>query len=376
MGGCVRDTLLGLTPDDWDITTNALPSQTTAVFGDCRVIETGLQHGTITVRYEDKNFEITTYRVDGAYVDSRHPDHVLFTPSVLEDVKRRDFTINALLWDPDAGILDLVSGIADLENNLLRCVGEPRTRFSEDALRILRALRFAAVYGLNIEEDTAHAAIQLADKLCAISAERTRAEIYKLFCGKNAAEILGEFTMVIRHILPEISVTENLLQTLGRTPRELPLRLALLLQHTDTATVLKRLKTDNATITKVTQIIRALPLPPTTDRVALKKRLHVYSDKTLQDAITLHIAAENAVNEWMATADALTALVAENPCVSVGQLAVNGTQLMALGLHGRAIGGMLEQLLVAVMEEQCENKTHTLLTLAKRWAASVKENKR
>ena len=365
VGGCVRDALLGLTPGDWDITTSALPEQTKTVFADCRVIETGLQHGTVTVRYEHDNFEITTYRIDGEYTDSRHPDHILFTPNVSDDVKRRDFTVNALLWHPDDGVCDLVDGITDLNNRTLRCVGEPHTRFSEDALRILRALRFASVYGFAVEDATKRAAIQLADTLCAVSAERIRTELFKLLCGEYADGVLGEFEAVIRTILPETTVTVQTLQTLGRAPRDLVCRLTVLLQGTDPTTVLRRLKTDNATISAVRALAEAFPLPAHTDRVNLKKHLRVYSENTLQNAFLLHIAAGENADEWNAAAAALSALARERPCVSVGQLAVNGEQLLALGLQGREIGETLERLLTAVIEETCENETGALIDFVK-----------
>ncbi len=365
VGGCVRDTLLGLIPDDWDITTSALPQETAHVFADCHVIETGLQHGTITVRFEGKNYEITTFRVDGDYTDNRHPDRVTFTPNAEEDVKRRDFTINAMLWHPDSGIHDFVGGMADLQNNVLRCVGEPKRRFSEDALRILRALRFAAVYGFAVQPETRCAAVQLADTLCAVSAERIRVELFKLLCGAHAAGILDVFANVIREVLPEVTLTAQMLQTLDRAPRDLVCRLAVLLQKTDAAAVLRRLKTDNATIAQVDFVLQTVRLSPTTDPIALKKLLRLYSPKTLQRSINFHIALGKDIPAWKATASALEALLSTNPCYSLEKLQISGKDILSFGLKGKEIGMMLDCVLTAVIEETCENERDALLTFVK-----------
>lgn len=369
VGGCVRDTLLGLTPDDWDITTAALPQETAKVFADCRVIETGLQHGTITVRLRGKNYEITTYRVDGEYTDNRHPDSVSFTPSVFEDVKRRDFTVNAMLWHPDDGIRDLVGGVDDLNTRTLRCVGEPVKRFSEDALRILRALRFAAVYGFDIHPDTKAAAALLADNLQAVSVERIRVELFKLLCGEYAAEILTAFPSIVKVILPEITLADKQLKTLSLTPKETVYRLAVLLQGADETAVLRRLKADNATITQVSALRRAATISPATDTILLKKLLHLYSPKALQQAIVLCLAQAQAegglIDDWNEMRAALERLLATDPCYSLEKLQIGGKELMALGFKGKQIGEMLDSLLTAVIEERCDNQTDALLTLAK-----------
>ena len=252
VGGCVRDSLLGRTPHDWDLCTSALPEQVAEVFRGERLLPTGLAHGTQTLLEDGKPYEITTYRVELGYSDGRHPDAVAFTPSLTEDLARRDFTVNAMACHPTLGLADPFGGQADLQAGVLRAVGDPEQRFSEDALRILRALRFAAVYGLAVEEHTARAARTLAPRLALVSRERVTQELWKLLAapdGAAAARVLRQFPEVVREILPELApcmgfdqhsawhqydVWEHQLHAMeavqANTPEELPLlRLAALI---------------------------------------------------------------------------------------------------------------------------------------------------
>ena len=202
VGGCVRDSLLGLQPKDWDICTSALPQQTLQVFGGCHVVETGLKHGTVTVVLHHVPYEVTSFRVDGSYADHRHPDSVSFVSDVSEDLARRDFTVNAMAWHPQLGLTDLFGGREDLKNGVLRCVGVPAARFEEDALRILRALRFSSVYDFMIEPETAAAIHALHPTLAHVAGERIHAELAKLLCGRAVGRILREYTDVITGIIP------------------------------------------------------------------------------------------------------------------------------------------------------------------------------
>lgn len=204
VGGCVRDSLLGKTPLDWDITTDACPEETERVFADCRLIETGLQHGTVTVLSDGMPLEITTFRVDGDYLDARHPESVSFTRNLKADLLRRDFTINTLCWNEQDGVVDLCGGLADLQNGILRAVGDPDCRFSEDALRILRGIRFASVLGFTIEAETAESILRNRQLLSKVAAERIRVEFSKLLCGKNAAAVLDRYREVIAVFIPEV----------------------------------------------------------------------------------------------------------------------------------------------------------------------------
>ncbi|MDR3729017.1 MAG: HD domain-containing protein, partial [Oscillospiraceae bacterium] len=203
VGGCVRDCLLGRVPEDWDVTTSALPEQTMALFGQ-QAVPTGLRHGTVTVVSGGKGVEVTTFRVDGAYGDNRHPDSVTFTRSLPEDLARRDFTVNAMAMDLRGRIQDPWGGQADLERRCLRCVGEPERRFREDALRVMRGLRFSAVLGFDLEEETAAALVRCRELLGHIAVERLREELVKLLCGPQAAQVLRRWPQVVEVILPEI----------------------------------------------------------------------------------------------------------------------------------------------------------------------------
>jgi tRNA nucleotidyltransferase (CCA-adding enzyme) len=204
VGGCVRDSLLGLTPNDWDVATSALPEETERIFADCRVIETGLKHGTVTILSGGMPIEVTTYRIDGAYSDGRHPDDVSFTRNLKDDLARRDFTVNALAYNPESGLADCFGGRQDLADGIIRCVGDADIRFREDGLRILRALRFSSVLGFSIESRTAESALRNRDLLDRIAGERIQAEFTKLLCGRGAAEVLRKFREIIAQFIPEI----------------------------------------------------------------------------------------------------------------------------------------------------------------------------
>ncbi|MBQ4122015.1 MAG: hypothetical protein IJD35_08370, partial [Clostridia bacterium] len=204
VGGCVRDMLMGITPHDYDITTSATPDEVKRVFENYHVIETGLKHGTVTVMVNGEPVEITTYRIESTYSDSRHPDGVMFTRSLTEDLARRDFTVNAIAYNPTVGIVDPFDGQQDIQKKILRCVGIPHERFSEDALRILRLLRFASVLGFEIEAETADAAFCLKKKLVHVSAERIQVELCKLLCGKGAGKVLVEYCEILSAVIPEL----------------------------------------------------------------------------------------------------------------------------------------------------------------------------
>ena len=217
VGGAVRDMLMGKTAHDWDITTSALPEETLESFSEFRTIETGLKHGTVTVIVDGMSLEITTFRIEGGYSDNRHPDKVDFTDRVEDDLSRRDFTVNSIAYSPQKGFADPFDGQTDIEKKIIRCVGNPDKRFGEDALRILRALRFSAVLGFEIEKDTAESIRRNYKLLSNISVERIFVEISKLLCGKDAGKILREFEDVIFFILPEISPMKTARKTTNGT---------------------------------------------------------------------------------------------------------------------------------------------------------------
>ena len=247
VGGCVRDALLGITPHDWDICTSALPEQMQQVFKDLHTVETGLKHGTLTVVVNHVPYEITTFRVDGEYTDHRHPDSVSFVDNIAEDLSRRDFTVNAMAWSPDSGLVDLFDGREDLAAGVIRCVGDPALRFDEDALRVLRALRFASVYDFSIDPATDAAARKLAPSLHGVAGERIREELMKLLCGKGVGRILRAYPDVLSEIIPEIrpmvgynqqnhhhsyDLWEHTVRAVENVPAEADFRLAMLLHDT------------------------------------------------------------------------------------------------------------------------------------------------
>ena len=257
VGGCVRDSLLGKTPLDWDVTTSATPAEMQAVFTDFKTVETGLQHGTLTVLVDDIPLEITTYRVDGNYSDGRHPDKVSFTSSLQEDLRRRDFTINAMAYHPIDGVIDPFDGQADLERKTIQCVGVPTERFSEDALRIIRALRFSAVLGFDITEETATALRQLSPTLCKVSVERIGAELQKLLCGEYAERVCREYYTVLALFVPKLNAHTDY-RLLSLVKPVLRSRLAALFYGADVSAVeaenaLRHLRMGN-------KIIREVPL--------------------------------------------------------------------------------------------------------------------
>lgn len=365
VGGAVRDTLLGRTPDDWDITTNATPAQTAQTFADCHCILTGAKHGTVTVVYDGMPIEITTYRVDGTYADNRHPNRVSFTSSLQEDLLRRDFTVNTLVWHPDTGILDYTDGMQDLKMRTLRCVGDPQTRFREDALRILRALRFAATYGFHIEPVTADAIHKTAHLLRNVAIERIYAELTRLLCGEHVATVLSDFADVLTVIFPHLaSMPSDLPQKIADAPQDTACKLACLLSpvpHLATD-ILHALKTDTHTKERTKRFLQYLvtPFPTENIRYFLKTVLRECGEADTRLCLAL-CKADTAT---------LDTLIAENACYKIADLTVNGNDIAALGFCGADIGNVLEYLLQAVMRETCGNTSQALLTLAKTYKSN------
>ncbi len=411
VGGCVRDSLLRLTPHDWDLTTNALPRQVADLFADHPVIPIGMAHGTVTVLYDGLPLEITTYRVDGAYHDHRRPDSVCFVPDITEDLRRRDFTVNAMAWEPQTGLCDPFGGAEDLEHRLLRCVGNAEERFNEDALRILRALRFAAAYGFTIEDATAAALLRCAPLLCEVAAERIRAELDRLLVGPYAGEALRRFAAVLYPVLPELQATEGVWQynpyhdkdVLGHTiaaleaaPPILPVRLALLLHdcgkpgHFEPTcegfghfpkhpaigaeiaqAVLHRLRYDRRTSDTVCRLIRHHDdAIPETD-AGVRRWLYRLGEQELRWLLDVkegdcdgHAAnlPPARKEEIYRLRERITRVVAEGQCTSLKMLAINGDVLTAAGIPaGRSVGRALHFALERVLEGDLPNEREALL---------------
>lgn len=358
VGGALRDTLLGRAASDFDVTTSALPSEMQEVFYDQKTIETGLKHGTLTVLVKGSPIEVTTFRIDGEYLDARHPSEVLFTRSLEEDLARRDFTVNAMAYNEAAGLIDLFGGREDLENRRIRAVGEPEKRFSEDALRILRAFRFASKLGFAIEEKTFRAIATCREGLRRVSAERIAAELSGILVGGKATEALAlmEKSGVLAMVLPE-AVLSAALETLSP---EFEVRLAFLLKDTEQEALSARLhalRLSNQSIHKVTALacLSREELAGTDEPQV--RRLLAKSGEYFVPLLEILSAKGAPVGELRRTAERI---VARGDCLRVSDLALSGKDLTALGYKGKEIGDTLDLLLAAVLDDPTLNQKEKL----------------
>ena len=414
VGGCVRDALLGLKPKDYDITTSALPEQTKSVFSGYHVIETGIKHGTVTVVIDHSPIEITTYRLDQEYLDHRHPDSVIFTSSLAEDLSRRDFTINAMAYHPTEGLIDYYGGKDDLRTCTIRCVGDPETRFNEDALRILRALRFSSRFDSPIESSTEAAMRKCAALLKDISSERIASEFNEILCGKGVRRILTEETDILGVPIPEIlpmkgfdqnnphhiyDVLTHTAVTVEAIPPEKDLRLAALFHdigkplcysvdedgvghfygHAKKSeiiaeNVLNRLKYDNQTKDSVLLLVKYHDLHLEEDEKAIKRLLRKIGPDMFNKLILLYradnMAQSLSYRDRQEGYDRLEAIaekiIADEECFSLKDLAINGTDLIKMGYKpGPLLGDILEDLLTRVIDGEIQNGKEELTEFVK-----------
>lgn len=416
VGGCIRDSLLNKTPKDWDIATSALPEETLACFSQYQTVDFGTKHGTVGVIIDSQTVEITTFRLDGDYTDSRHPKTVTFTADLTEDLSRRDFTINAMAWREKTGLVDLFGGQDDLHRGVLRCVGQPRLRFTEDALRILRCARFCAQLGFSVEEDTAGAARTCAPLLAHISEERVAAELSLLLCGAFAEQALRSFADVLFVRLPALhamtdctqenpyhiyTVWEHSLHAIGKSPKNLAVRLALLFhdsgkpamktmdargiahfyRHAEKSEEIARdcltqLRFPNKLVHRVCRFIalhdQILPIK----KIKLKRLLGELGAEdffALLDVIGADISAQAPfviaprLILLEQTRGQAQELFQAGACLRLTDLAVNGRDLQELGVpSGAKLGELLQDLFELVLLEQVENTRERLLQLVKR----------
>lgn len=390
VGGCVRDSLLGHTAHDWDLCTSALPQQVMELFGAEQCIPTGLQHGTVTIKYGGQLYETTTFRTEGSYTDGRHPDAVQFVPDVREDLARRDFTINAMAYNEAEGLVDPFGGQKDLQNGLLRAVGEPQQRFTEDALRILRLYRFAARFGFALDAATARAARQLAPHLDCISAERIQEELAKLLTAPQPGAYLEPAVLAV--VLPELTpaaldAAKPVLDACPAGEKNLPVRWAALLGalgETDTRRVLKRLRCSNTCIEETAVLVRETAgegvcrsfseekASAHPGDIHIRRLLGRYGLRTVERLCALCAALhpQNAPDCALA-AQRARQLEADGVCCRVSQLAVNGRDLMAAGIPaGPALRRVLEALLDGVIRAEYPNEKPALLAAAQKIIAS------
>ena len=414
VGGCVRDSILGREPNDWDITTSAKPEETKSLFA--RTIDTGIKHGTVTVMLDKEGFEVTTYRIDGIYEDNRHPKEVTFTASLEEDLKRRDFTVNAMAYNERTGLVDIFGGLADIEQGIIRCVGNAEERFTEDALRMLRAVRFSAQLGYEIEEKTKQAIRRLAPNLKKISAERIQVELVKLVTSPHPDYLRTAYeTGITQQILPEFdicmetnqnnphhcyNVGEHILHSMQETAPDKVLRLGMLFHdiakpqtlsiddegithnkgHAElgekmTRQILRRLKFDNDTIDKVSKIVlyhdQEVGLTPSGVRRAVNRMGEEiftmlfavqYADVLAQS----DYLREEKLQKLTYKKEIYEGICRRKECLNLKDLAVTGSDLIALGIPaGRQIGVILNDLLDIVLEEPARNTREELLRICK-----------
>lgn len=422
VGGCVRDSLLGKTPNDWDITTSAKPEDMKSVFADFHCIDTGIKHGTVTVVIDGEPLEITTFRLDGEYEDNRHPKSVTFTSDLGADLGRRDFTVNAMAYSKMTGTIDLFGGQNDLKNGIIRCVGDPDRRFNEDALRILRALRFASALDFEIEEKTAQSLLKNRALLGNISEERIAKELLKLVCGKGAKRILTDFAPVLFEILPELQpmyknshdnphhcydIYEHTLIAVESIDPEPTLRFAMLLHDCGkpavkkfdengvahfyghqrisaeiSAQILARLKVSNKFRDEI------LFLVSNHDRWELyenTEKMPRYLSKFGLDGVLNLLKVMRAdvlaqspeyryrLDQIADAEETAKNLAAQKPCLSLSELQINGRTLMDIGIpQGRKLGAVLAQLLDEVIDGVTKNTQEALTTRAREIYSEMK----
>ena len=385
VGGCIRDSLLGRTPNDWDITTSAKPEEVKGIFH--RTVDTGIKHGTVTVLIGKKSFEITTYRVDGAYTDGRPPESVRYSKYLKEDLRRRDFTINAFAYNDEVGLRDEFYGFRDMEWKIIRAVGNAEDRFSEDALRMMRAIRFAAQLGFNIELNTYNAIIKLAPNIKKVSAERIQVELTKTLMSDHP-EVTIEYakTGLFVEILPVLYDTlsgisaQKTLELLKYVPRMVIMRYAALLRYRtpeEARDVLRKLKLDNFTINTVTKLVEYqndINDVIEENDISVREAIHKYGTDLLELMFVFAEADGRMKREYtgfnsrgrnvhLKTIKKLYDEILERgDCVDLKGLAVNGSDLMELGIVGEQIGETLNWLLHIVMENPALNNKNTLIS--------------
>ncbi len=417
VGGCVRDALMGVQPHDFDVTTSATPQETERVFEGYRVIETGLKHGTVTVLSGGEPVEITTFRVDGEYLDGRHPESVSFTRCIEDDLSRRDFTINGMAYSPKLGFVDLFGGQEDLARGIIRCIGSPEKRFGEDALRILRALRFSSVLGFAIEENTARAVREGRGALAKVSVERIFAELKKLLCGKDAQRVLLEFPEVFAQIIPELAVQigfeqgsrfhdrtlwEHTAAAVGAAECDVGLRLAMLFHdigkpqrrtfgedgeahyygHPEDSAiiadrVLRSMNCDNATRERVCRIVRFHEIPVEKSAKYIRRALAKHGLDGFRDIMLAHIADDSAkapigqerIPQTREAIRLAEEIMAQKPCLSIKELAINGGDLAGIIPPSPKLGRLLRKLTEEVIDEKLPNEREALLKRAAELAA-------
>ncbi|MBS4899230.1 MAG: CCA tRNA nucleotidyltransferase [Clostridiales bacterium] len=385
VGGCVRDTLLGKEPEDWDITTSAKPEEIKKAF--VKTVDTGIKHGTVTVIINGNGYEVTTYRIDGEYKDGRHPEEVRFTRSLRDDLNRRDFTINAIAYNDSNGLKDLFYGRSDLHNRIIRAVGNPEYRFKEDALRMMRAIRFSAQLGFNIDIETYHAIIRCSHLIKQVSVERIQTELTKTLMSVNPEAVKEyQLTGLFIEILPEINKilasreSQKVCALLKKVPNTIAMKYAALLSplEADAArSVLKGLRLDNNTVNTVTQIIYHSKNNGQIDEndIAVREAIYKLGPRLMENLFVFEAAQiqmkedvtgltmRGARNHLKTIMRIYEEVLSRGDCVTIRDLDVTGSDLLKLGLSGKQVGETLEWLIHIVLENPKLNDKSTLLAM-------------
>lgn len=383
VGGCVRDSILGRTPDDWDITTSAVPGQIKSFFK--RTVDTGIKHGTVTVMIDKTGYEVTTYRIDGEYKDGRHPESVEFSVRLIDDLKRRDFTINAMAYNETDGLVDEFDGIGDLQRGIVRCVGNAQERFTEDALRMMRAIRFSAQLGFEIDRDTFSAIEVMAPNIAKVSMERVQVELVKTLLSDNPDYVkLYAETGLFKEILPSVysmltgkyaKSTMVMLKNAGKIPVLRYAALLNFLEPSEAKKTLKSLKLDNYTVDTVTKLVENSRVVIEENEPAVREAIYKYG-RNLMELMLEHDRAALAAKEEI-TGISMNGkrkhlkvlgimyrdITERGDCISIKDLDITGNDLMEYGLKGPAIGETLEKLLHIVIENPKLNEKSTLIAL-------------
>lgn len=420
VGGCVRDMLLNLTPHDVDFTTNATPDEILDCFKEYKTFELGKKFGTISVLNDGAIYEITTYRIDGEYTDSRHPDKVEFSRNLKDDLARRDFTVNAMAMDSNGNVVDIYNGKADLESKLIRAVGDAEKRFTEDALRIFRALRFSAKLGFSIEESTEKACKKLAHLLDNVHPQRLRDELTAFIIGDNVPELLTEYRDVFARIIPELKpsfdfrqitahhrydVFTHTVKAVGFAPKDARIRLALLLHDiakplcytTDKAgishfnghpqksadiamEILRRFSFSSDFVNDVVRFIKYHDVRFEKPRLHIKRLLMELTEEDFRNLLTIQRCDIMAQSEYIREEKLehidfiekeFEAVLEENSCLNLKGLAVNGNDIMTLGISGKKVGAVLEYLLTQVVEDKVSNQKNELIRCAEEYISRI-----
>lgn len=414
VGGCVRDSIMNIVPKDWDFTTNATPDEISAIFNDYKLVDIGKKYGTICVVNENDAFEITTFRTDGDYTDNRHPDSVCFSADIRDDLSRRDFTMNSIAYSESTGFVDVYSGFEDIKNRLIRCTGEPVLRFGEDALRILRALRFASVSGFEIETETSKAIFECKDNLKSVHPHRMRKELSGLLMGKYAANILRDYAQVLSVIIPEIvpmfdcaqnnphhkyDVWNHTLKALENSPQDEVLRLSIFFHdigkpHTKSTddkgidhfkshqlksmeiaqSVLRRYGYPTKVVTEVSLLVRYHDERFRRQDESIKRVLSLIGKDLIFSLLTISECdmlgqSEYKRQEKLSNLESVRIstdrILGSDECYTVSQMKINGEDLIRLGYSGKEIGIILDELLYKIIKGKLNNEYSDLISAAK-----------